>query len=529
MTSQDNDHVPVRLRSRVEEIDALTGAIAAAHLDDEYAALCRRMTAALARQRPSLLERGEARTWAAAIVHAAGWVNFLTDPAQDPHMTAAQLAAAAGVGQSTIAANSRKIRDALRLSRFDPDWTLPSKLADNPFIWLIEVDGLPMDVRDAPPAIQAEAFRRGLIPFIPGPAADVDAFDDEDDLPDIDDVDDFDDLDDLDEPPTPAGAAGSDAGSAFQDAWTMAEEVLRRALDTNPDATMDELDAALAAATSGYNHRPQAELGGLSPADVQLLLDADWTSAASAIRLDTSLSLADLACSRTLDDARLVLGMMAEQGSVKATPKGNLPRVFVAAFRDRMGPRGSDFEEREHGRGGPSHALNEEDAFSLHIARLLVELAGLVKRRKGVFSRTRRGEKLTDSGNAGELFAALVHAHFRLLSLAYLDAAAPAPGFQYTIGYTLYQFGRSAVDWKPADELVDALVLPAVVDELPVSEYFDSAGFILQTRFLRPLEGFGLAESRELAREPGEVLTRREWRKTPLFDQVVRFELAGGG
>lgn len=82
-----------------------------------------------------------------------------------------------------------------------------------------------------------------------------------------------------------------------------------------------------------------------------------------------------------------------------------------------------------------------------------------------------------------------------------------------------------ADDWKPANELVDALVLPAVVDELPVSGYLYSAGFILERRFLRPLEGFGLAESRELARESGEVLTRREWRRTPPFDRVVRFEL----
>lgn len=33
--------------------------------------------------------------------------------------------------------------------------------------WIIEVNGLAVDARHVPPGIQAEAFRRGLIPYIP--------------------------------------------------------------------------------------------------------------------------------------------------------------------------------------------------------------------------------------------------------------------------------------------------------------------------------------------------------------------------
>ncbi len=49
----------------------------------------------------------------------------------------------------------------------DPAWCLPSKLADNPLAWMIQVNGLIVDARTAPRAIQEEAFRRGLIPYIP--------------------------------------------------------------------------------------------------------------------------------------------------------------------------------------------------------------------------------------------------------------------------------------------------------------------------------------------------------------------------
>ena len=496
MPVQDHDDVPARLRPRVQEIDALIDAFALEHLDAEYAALGRRMAAALAWRRPSPLERGEARRWAAGIIHAVGWVNFLTDPSQEPHMTAAELAAAAGVGQSTVAASFRTIRDALDLMRLDPEWTRPSKLADNPLAWMIDVDGLLMDVRDAPPEIQAEALRQGLIPFIPAAGA----------------------------PGT--GAPGADAERALRQAWTMLEDVLEQTLAAKPDATIDELNAELAAASAGYNRRPQAELGGLSPSDVDRLLNADWEGAPSAIRLDATLPADELQPSPTLDDARLVLTLLAELGHAKATPKGNFPRAFVAGFHERMRPRHTARAEW----GEASKVLNEEDLFfSLHLARILLELSGLIKRRKGIISRTRRGEQLTGADHAGALFATLVRSHFRRLNLAYLDGADPAPGLQQTIGFTLYQFGRVGADWKTAAELGGALVLPAVSEALPTSPYFDERALLLETRFLRPLEEFGLARSREAPPQPGELLAHHSWRKTPLFDRFLTFDLASGG
>ena len=49
----------------------------------------------------------------------------------------------------------------------DPNWTLPSRLADNPMAWLIQVNGLIVDARQAPREVQEEAFRRGMIPYLP--------------------------------------------------------------------------------------------------------------------------------------------------------------------------------------------------------------------------------------------------------------------------------------------------------------------------------------------------------------------------
>lgn len=55
----------------------------------------------------------------------------------------------------------------MKMYQFDPDWTLPSKLGSNPTVWLLSVNGLIIDIRQAPREIQEQAFAQGLIPFIP--------------------------------------------------------------------------------------------------------------------------------------------------------------------------------------------------------------------------------------------------------------------------------------------------------------------------------------------------------------------------
>ena len=39
-------------------------------------------------------------------------------------------------------------------------------------VWMLEVDGLMMDIRQAPVELQRLAFEQGLIPFVPGEQSD---------------------------------------------------------------------------------------------------------------------------------------------------------------------------------------------------------------------------------------------------------------------------------------------------------------------------------------------------------------------
>jgi hypothetical protein len=162
--------VPKGLRDEVAKVFTLTDRFCAEHLDDEYAELCRRLVAKLARKRPSPLDRGDLRIWAAAAIYTVGQSNFLFDRSQVPHLTGDDLSTLTGVPKSTMANKAKLIRRALGLHQLDVEFCRRELLMRHPTAWLIEIEGFIVDARAMPPQIQDEARRRGLIPDLPAPA-----------------------------------------------------------------------------------------------------------------------------------------------------------------------------------------------------------------------------------------------------------------------------------------------------------------------------------------------------------------------
>jgi hypothetical protein len=164
----DELRVPVAMRARVREIVELIDPVCATLLDPEYADLCCRLVAKLARKRPSPIERGKARVWAAGTIYAIGQNNFLFDPSQTPHISADRLSASLAVPKNTIAAKAKTIRDAVQLDvPMDPEFCRSELLAKHPLAWLVELNGVIVDARMLPAELQAEAQRHGLIPDLP--------------------------------------------------------------------------------------------------------------------------------------------------------------------------------------------------------------------------------------------------------------------------------------------------------------------------------------------------------------------------
>jgi hypothetical protein len=160
--------VPKIVQPRFDEIVGLIDAVCRAHLTEEYATVARELATALARKRPSPLLRGHSRTWACGLTYTIGGVNFLFDPAQQPHVRGNDLCALFEVSQSAGATKSREIMRLFDIVPLDPRWSLPSRLADNPLVWMILVNGVMVDIRMMPRELQEQAYELGLIPFVPG-------------------------------------------------------------------------------------------------------------------------------------------------------------------------------------------------------------------------------------------------------------------------------------------------------------------------------------------------------------------------
>ena len=137
-------------------------------LNEEYAVLCRKLAEKLSRKRPSPLSGGALNAWAAGIVRTVGIVNFLQDPSQNPHMKLTEVDEVFGVSKSTGQAKSLAIRKMFKIRPMDPAWSLRSRMDQNPVAWMIQVNGFLVDARILKREIQEEAYRQGLIPYIPG-------------------------------------------------------------------------------------------------------------------------------------------------------------------------------------------------------------------------------------------------------------------------------------------------------------------------------------------------------------------------
>lgn len=159
--------IPEKMRDKHDAVLKGIDDFCRTHLNDEYRALCARLVGVLARKRPSPMVNGTAAAWGCGIVRAIGYVNFLDDKTQQPHVKSAEIDKSFGVSTGTGLAKSKAIRDLLKMRPFDLNWTLPSRMDSNPMAWMIQVNGMMVDARWMPREVQEEAFERGIIPYLP--------------------------------------------------------------------------------------------------------------------------------------------------------------------------------------------------------------------------------------------------------------------------------------------------------------------------------------------------------------------------
>lgn len=217
----------------------------------------------------------------------------------------------------------------------------------------------------------------------------------------------------------------------------------------------------------------------------------------------------------------LLAEVIGEEG-LKTTATGNLPRNLCReAALSFLGDEG--YQERTRYGG-----INTEPDFpELHVARLVAELAGLIRKYKGKFILGRECRKLLAEQGLSGIYPRLFRAFVEKYNWGYQDHYPDFRIMQQSFPFTLYLLHHYGAEWQPAAFYSECFLraFPMVLAEVDQSHYWtpeEEAGCCFALRSLeRFAEFLGLVEiERYPAKRHSDIFRLR---KLPLLDHVVQF------
>ncbi len=147
------------IAEKTQRLIEMTAGFCDRYLDEDYKQLCEKLIRKMSRKRNVPFLSGQIEIWAAAIVYAIGSINFLFDRSFKPYASADDICNYFGTSKSTTSQKAKVIRDMFKLGCWDKEFSTPHVMESSPFSNLVMVNGLIVDKRSLPPAIQ-EIIRR---------------------------------------------------------------------------------------------------------------------------------------------------------------------------------------------------------------------------------------------------------------------------------------------------------------------------------------------------------------------------------
>jgi hypothetical protein len=256
----------------------------------------------------------------------------------------------------------------------------------------------------------------------------------------------------------------------------------------------------------------------IPPQQIDRLMEADWETPNGPIYVREDLTVGEAEQSRFFRNARTLLNALNESGGTKATQAGNLNRKFVGEMMEQLDIPSETVEDIR----AVNKVINEVDVWDLHIARVIVEFAGLIRQHGGQFRVIqKRSHLMEEDEHAGILYALLFRTFFRKLNLAYLDRMPEIPLLDETVAFSLCIASMLLLDWREVEEVSTQLLVLEAWREIPHSSYSDNTPYVVYRRILEPLIDFGLLVERRM----GDSFRDAEVRKTDLFDRVLKFDV----
>ncbi|MEO6959953.1 MAG: hypothetical protein ABI228_00985 [Burkholderiaceae bacterium] len=318
---------------------------------------------------------------------------------------------------------------------------------------------------------------------------------------------------------------GSDARSDVEiDAQTGVAPVFRALREAMANKSFETLDAAQRYADQfmgQVNVAPQADFDGLSAEQMHALLYFPF-DCPQLVDLRLRVPADKVAEAPLMSLFLLLVQAIGDQG-LKPTATGNLPRKICRDIALAY------YGEARYAEQTRFSAINSElDFFDLHVARLVGELAGLVRRYKGKFIVSRKGRALLKAPKSDSLYPILFRCYAQVFNWAYRDGYPDIPFIQQSFLFTLYLLALHGNSWRRQNFYEDAYLraFPMVLTQIPAGGMSDPEHIyrsLYTWRCLKNFAGFtGLADVESVKKE-SLAATEFRVRKRPLLGMLVGF------
>ena len=309
---------------------------------------------------------------------------------------------------------------------------------------------------------------------------------------------------------------------ADQQSFNPAREIneeLRQLLEGKQLDSLEAMQTEVDRFMQARNHAPLSEFHGLSPSQMQQLLDRPF-DAPELVRFNEVLPVESNAPVARL--FKLLAEAIGEQG-VKPTAKGNLPRALCREVAQvYLGEEGYDKATRFGG------INKEEDFFELHQLRLVAEMAGLLRKYRGRFILSRECKTMLAGPGMAAIYPRLLRTFASEYNWAYGDGYQELLFIQRSFLFTVYLLWRYGDELRSSRFYVEAYIeaFPALLGEIVPTTYSEPEDTLARCYRLRTLtrfaEWFGLIEVKK-SDDPLAMISDFELRRTPLLEQVLRW------
>jgi hypothetical protein len=263
-----------------------------------------------------------------------------------------------------------------------------------------------------------------------------------------------------------------------------------------------------------YNNTPLSECDGFTPSQMHKMIyypyDAD--SPVKINKLSNEVLLSESPIMKIVKDLLLII----KSNKVKLTQVGNLPPKFIKEIYAK-----GYFPEREIDHGIVK-LVSEKDWPFIHNVKLVLLLAGLVRKRYNYLHLSKKCESLLNDDNYPEIFFEIFKAYTLQFNWAYNDGYEDEKlgqiGFLYSL-HLLNRYGKEAREIKYYADLY-FLAFPSFV-EFREEDYEDNI-LVYYYRFIKRFAlRFGFVEEINVRREGLAFKRKIKIKSTRLLDQLL--------